>query len=170
MWLLWPLLWLLLWLLWLWLLLLLLLLLLMMMMIMMMIQHWVTNRPAQDWTFHRYFLDPADPADSARSNQFAASCANFTPLPTNASWAAYRAAKAELLGRAVAALNAAGKVPLFSCSGGTSANTLAKCPNQAGRWAEEDYLAEVRRLSGNGTYAASLQKLWAGSQCTGMGE
>ena len=50
------------------------------------------------------------------------------------------------------ALNEAGKIPLFSCSGGTTANTIAKCPNQAGEWPEEDYLATIRKKSNGGIY------------------
>lgn len=93
-----------------------------------------------DWTFHHYPWQ-----------QFT-NCPAFDPFPTAAHWTQYRDAKAEVLGRTVAALNAAGKVPLFSCSGGTTANTAAKCPNQAGHWPEEDYVHRVRSLSNRGVY------------------
>ena len=72
-----------------------------------------------DWTFHHYPWVTF------------ANCPNFEPFPSEAAWAEYRNAKADLLSRIIVALNAHGKVPLFSCSGGTTANTIAKCPNQA---------------------------------------
>jgi hypothetical protein len=44
----------------------------------------------------------------------------------------------------VAALNKAGKVPLFSASGSYSGASNASCPNNVGEWPEEDYLGRIR--------------------------
>ena len=93
-----------------------------------------------DWTFHHY------PWHNFKN------CPNFEPFPTEAAWAAYRQVKADLLSRIVIELNLHGKVPLFSASGGTTANSLTKCPNTAGHWAEEDYLASIRSSSKGGVY------------------
>jgi hypothetical protein len=106
-----------------------------------------------DWSFHNYPW-----------RNFA-NCPGFDPFPTEAAWAAYREAKADVLARTVLALNAAGKVPLFSCSGGTTANSLAKCPNTAGEWAEEDYLRSIRaRTNGTGIYIRYYES-WMGFGC-----
>ena len=102
-----------------------------------------------DWTFHHY------PWQNFKN------CPNFDPFPTDAAWAAYREAKADLLSRIVLALNRQGKIPLFSCSGGTTANTMAKCPNQAGHWPEEDYLATIRSHSKGGKYMRFYES-WMG--------
>merc|ERR1712232_102347 len=105
-----------------------------------------------DWTFHHYHWE-----------RFT-NCPGFDPFPNDAAWAAYREAKADLLSRIVVALNAAGKVPLFSCSGGTTANSDAKCPNQAGQWPEESYLASIRNLSNGGVYHRFYES-WMGFGC-----
>lgn len=106
-----------------------------------------------DWTFHKYPWQ-----------QFT-NCPGFAPFKTAADWAGYREAKADLLARTVLALNAAGKIPLFSCSGGTTATTAAKCPNQAGEWPEEAYLATLRsKTKGKGVYHRFYES-WMGFGC-----
>jgi hypothetical protein len=105
-----------------------------------------------DWSFHKYPW-------ATFTN-----CPNFVPFATDAAWAEYREAKADLLSRVVLALNEHGKVPLFSCSGGTTANSIAKCPNQAGHWPEEDYLATIRSRSKGGVYHRFYES-WMGFGC-----
>ena len=53
-------------------------------------------------------------------------------------------AERELSPPQVAALNKAGKVPLFSASGSYSGASNASCPNNVGEWPEEDYLGRIR--------------------------
>ena len=106
-----------------------------------------------DWTFHHY------PWHNFNN------CPGWIPFPTEQSWAVYREAKADVLARAVLALNKAGKVPIFSCSGGTTANTLAKCPNQAGEWPEEGYLASIRSLTNNTGVYFRFYESWMGFGC-----
>lgn len=101
-----------------------------------------------DWTFHAYRW-------SAFTN-----CPGFDPFPTEAAWAEYRQAKADLLSRTVVALNQRGKVPLLSASGGITATSVAKCPNRAGHWAEEEELVNIRERS-QGNYIRYYES-WMG--------
>lgn len=95
-----------------------------------------------DWTFHKYPFQTFKNCPNLELSMF----------PNDAAWSAYSEAKADLLSRIVVLLNKAGKVPLFSASGGTTATSIAKCPNQAWHWPEEDYLKTIRSQSKGGTY------------------